>query len=191
MKVNPISLENLIHDYWLGKKRSEETKKKMSQSHKGKSTNKGMRWNHSEEAKRKMSLWQKERWSKVQRISNFKGKTHTLEAKLKTSENRKGKCVGENHHSYIKDRTKLAKRQKRNDSAYQNWVKEIKKRDNNKCQLENKSCSGYNIIHHIKSWSKYPELRYDINNGITLCQIHHPRIRVEEIKLESLFLSLI
>ena len=26
---------------------------------------------------------------------------------------------------------------------------------------------------HIKPWAYYPELRYDINNGRTLCVEHH------------------
>jgi len=62
------------------------------------------------------------------------------------------------------------KRQKRNDGPYYTWTKKVKERDKNICQLKDKNCSGYNIVHHIKGWLKYPKLRYQINNGITLCQ---------------------
>ena len=53
------------------------------------------------------------------------------------------------------------------------WATHIKKRDNMACQ----ECgSTENIVaHHIKSWTKFPELRFDINNGITLCNICHKK----------------
>lgn len=56
-----------------------------------------------------------------------------------------------------------------NTVEYKNWRKEVFKRDNFICQ----NC-GYDKgkilnAHHIKSWNKNPELRFDVNNGITLC----------------------
>lgn len=86
---------------------------------------------------------------------------------------------------------KCKKRQERNDPAYSNWVRSVKKRDSNTCRLKNKGCSGYNIVHHIKGWTKYPELRYKTNNGITLCQAHHPRRRAKEKRLEEKLQNLI
>ena len=80
----------------------------------------------------------------------------------------------------LKDR---AVKNERNDPAYQQWRKEVYKRDNWKCKIENEDCSGRIIAHHILGWSKFPELRYKINNGITLCQAHHPRKRAEEKRL--------
>ncbi len=40
-------------------------------------------------------------------------------------------------------------------------------------------------------WREYPELRYNINNGITLCHAHHPRKREEEAKLSPFFQQLV
>jgi hypothetical protein len=34
-------------------------------------------------------------------------------------------------------------------------------------------------------------LRYNINNGITLCQFHHPRKRVEEQRLIPFFQNMV
>lgn len=83
------------------------------------------------------------------------------------------------------------KDQKRNDSAYQTWVKKVKKRDNNECVFKNKECSGYNIVHHILPWSEYEEERYNIKNGITLCQYHHPKKRIEEKRFIPIFQELV
>lgn len=45
--------------------------------------------------------------------------------------------------------------------------------------------------HHILGWEEYPKLRYEVNNGITLCRAHHPRKRAEEKKLVPYFMGLI
>jgi hypothetical protein len=52
------------------------------------------------------------------------------------------------------------------------WSNIIKKRDNYICQYCHKVGSKLNS-HHIKSYEKYPEFRYEISNGITLCQDCH------------------
>ena len=85
----------------------------------------------------------------------------------------------ENHPRWIKDRTKLAKRQERNDSAYREWRKSVWARDNFFCQIKNQDCHGKIEAHHILSWSEHPELNYKVNNGITICHAHHPRARAE------------
>lgn len=97
---------------------------------------------------------------------------------------------GKNHWRWIEDRTILLKNL-RNDPEYKQWVKQVKKRDKNICRINNQDCSGYCVVHHILSWSEYPELRYNINNGITLCQAHHPAKRAEEKRLIPFFRELV
>lgn len=103
----------------------------------------------------------------------------------------KGKYVGENSPVWIKDRSKLAKRQERNDTTYKEWRKKVWLRDNFKCKIANPDCCGRIEAHHILSWSEYPDLRYEINNGITLCHAHHPRKRAEEKRLVPTFKELV
>ena len=74
---------------------------------------------------------------------------------------------------------------------YRVWRKGVFARDKFKCRIEDKNCKGMLQAHHILRWADYPELRYQTNNGITLCQAHHPRKRAEEKRLEPLFKGLV
>ena len=47
------------------------------------------------------------------------------------------------------------------------WCKSIHKRDNYACQVC--KATGKIMAHHILSWKDYPELRFELENGITLC----------------------
>ena len=74
---------------------------------------------------------------------------------------------------------------------YREWRKSVFTRDNYKCRIADGNCKGQLQPHHILIWAEYPELRYVINNGITLCQAHHPRKRAEEKRLEPTFRELV
>lgn len=52
------------------------------------------------------------------------------------------------------------------------WREQIYKRNNWTCQNCNQRGGELNS-HHIKSWKDYPKLRYNIDNGITLCRECH------------------
>ncbi len=97
----------------------------------------------------------------------------------------------EKHPNWINDRTLLKKDDRRNDSLYKEWRKNIYKRDNYKCRIADSNCGGRLEAHHILSWKDFPELRYEINNGITLCHAHHPKVRAEEKRLIPTFQELV
>lgn len=54
------------------------------------------------------------------------------------------------------------------------WVKNVFERDNYKCQ----HCNNDKKLraHHIYSYAKYPKLRLQLENGITLCNYHHKQL---------------
>ena len=99
--------------------------------------------------------------------------------------------MGEKHWRWIKDRTKIKRQTERNNPNDKQWKYQVYKRDYFKCKINNNSCSGRIEAHHILSWKDYPELRFNINNGITLCQFHHPRKRKDELRLIPKFRKLV
>jgi 5-methylcytosine-specific restriction endonuclease McrA len=63
---------------------------------------------------------------------------------------------------------KLKRYKHYNNSEYRNWRNSVFGRDNYTCQV----CGKNNCFlhpHHIRSYTNYPELRYDTDNGLTLC----------------------
>lgn len=98
---------------------------------------------------------------------------------------------GENHSFWIADRSLLSKKQERGDSAYREWRLNVWKRDHFLCRIVDVNCSGKIEAHHILGWHEFPELRYKVNNGITLCHAHHPRKKAEEKRLVPVFTELV
>lgn len=147
---------------------SEETKLKM-RNHR-----------HTQETKRRIGL-------------ASLGNKYRLGKKLTDQHKRKISIAhtGEKHWNWIEDRTQLKKDEYRNCSAHREWSRQIKNRDGWRCKISNGSCSGRVEAHHILNWKDYSELRYELNNGITLCHAHHPRKRAEEKRLSPYFQDLV
>ena len=128
-----------------------------------------------------------------------KGMKAPMEGRIFSEEHRRnlsiahrGKFLRENHPRWLVDRTLLKDDHKdRGGQLHREWSKQVKGRDGWKCRIANDDCEGRIVAHHVLTWRDYPELRYVLNNGLALCERHHPRKRVDEIKLAPLFKNLI
>jgi len=60
------------------------------------------------------------------------------------------------------------------------WRESVLKRDNYICQ----KCGLTSNLeaHHIKEFARYPDLRFDINNGLTVCKPCHKEIHKRKKK---------
>ena len=121
-----------------------------------------------------------------------KGLTRSESTREKIRIANTGRFLKEKSPHWIKDRSLVKQDEKKHlDRRYREWASNIKNRDGWKCRINNDECCGKLEAHHILRWSLYPELRYEINNGITLCHFHHPRKLSDETVLASKFISLI
>jgi len=64
----------------------------------------------------------------------------------------------------------------RQSSEYIIWRNEVYRRDYWICMLCGNKCKKDIIAHHLKSFSDFPELRFSVDNGITLCRSCHKKV---------------
>ncbi len=159
------------HKINLGRKHTEETKKKMSEKSLGRK--------HDESAINKMKKAAKERIEK-------NGYMVSPEAILKMSRTLTGRNLTEEHKANIGNALKgenapswkggitPQKVRIRKSREYRMWRKSVFERDNWTCVFCNER--GGNLeADHIKPFAFYPELRFEIENGRTLCVPCHKK----------------
>ena len=101
---------------------------------------------------------------------NF-GKKFSDEHRCKMSENH-ADFSGENSSCWNPNLTDKERGIKRNTFEYNTWVRAVKETNNFTCVKCN-TCESELVAHHLFAYWKYPEARFIIGNGITLCKSCH------------------
>lgn len=112
----------------------------------------------------------------------LKGRPLSEDHKKKLSIVKKGKKLAKSHilnlsRSQIKrwsviPKKKYPKYVHCRNKKYLQWRSDVFTRDNWTCQ----TCGKRGVFleaHYVRSWSHFPKLRFDLNNGVTLCKDCH------------------
>lgn len=69
----------------------------------------------------------------------------------------------------------------RRSLEYQQWRITVLERDKYTCQ-HCEQTGGRLVVHHIKTFKMYPELRLELDNGIVLCNDCHEKLHLSRVK---------
>lgn len=210
-KHGPISEEhkNRISLANTGRVRTEEWKRKLSEARRGKT--------NSEAQKEKQRIALKNRWANgfqgmkgyqwsPEQIKAMQARLHTPEALKKSKETRlrngyrhpiatlkklSAANRGENNPRWRGGITPTRERI-RHSLEYRLWREAVFKRDDFTCKMPGCGIRGGRLnANHIKKFADFPELRFDVRNGIALCEPCHKKIMWREAEFEPLFISVL
>jgi hypothetical protein len=91
------------------------------------------------------------------------------------NKSQKGFCSYACYKDYLK-KNRVVTEQITDSAEYKEWRKKVYIRDNYKCKMPGCSSNSKKIAaHHIYPKKLYPEKRFDVSNGITLCKKCHEK----------------
>lgn len=160
--------------YALGYKHTPEAKQRMGAAKIGNKYTLGHKFSPEHRAKLGASKRGKKYWL---------GRKHTDADKQKMSAALKGE-KSPNWKGGITSLNEVI----RHSFEYRDWRTSVFTRDNFTCGLCGKR-GKYLQAHHIRTFSNNPELRFDPNNGVTLCLECHGKTKTKESEYEELFLE--
>ena len=148
------------------RKLSQETKSRISQSLTGRTISTEVRQRMSDAQKgRKLSLEHRKKLSDSRKRFHKNGGKQALFGKPNY------KIRGENHYNW-KGGVSTENRVIRKRVDFRLWRESVFARDNWTCQKY--GIRGYELHpHHIKNFAEFPELRFSVENGITLSRQAH------------------
>lgn len=116
------------------------------------------------------------------------GAVLSVETRNKIANTLKGKYRDSNNPNW-KGGDKYERNQWQSRYEYKEWRKAVFERDCYTCQMCGKKSSGDIEAHHIYTWKNYPEKRFDVENGITLCKKCHRSIKEKEDEYINMFIG--
>lgn len=77
------------------------------------------------------------------------------------------------------------------DKRYGPWRKAVLARDKHRCRFPGCKARTRLEIHHIYRWADAVELRYSVDNSISLCRVHHRLVTGKESLYASIFTEIV
>ena len=77
------------------------------------------------------------------------------------------------------------------DEVYKDWRQKVRRRDKHRCRMPGCKSKRRLQTHHITKWASAASLRFEVDNGITLCFICHKEVTGHEHQYENLFKEIV
>jgi len=150
---------------------SEETRKKMSQARMGKVPwNKGIKTGYNK--KQADKIRGRPSWNKGKTYPQMVGNKHR-QGKSPWNKGKKFNAISGNRNCNWRGGVTPINEKIRKSIEYKLWRKAVYERDNYTCVWCGDNTSGNLNADHIKPFALFPELRFAIDNGRTLCKECH------------------
>jgi hypothetical protein len=162
--------------YWTGKRMPAPVIEKMRAAKQGR--------HHTEATRQRIAEAGRLRRHSEATLAKLRQRCLTPEHRLKIGLAQRG----EKSHAWkggVCSALKIAKARTRS------WRKQVLARDGHRCQW--RGCGATESqgrwkglhAHHILPFMDYPDLRYDVSNGITLCRQHHNQVERENRRVRN------